>query len=194
MLISLLAACLALQTGTASDTVPDAVPVYTPVLENLLGQAPSPPGSPVVLNATVYPGISGPANRMHPDDVLRRLVSGGKVQQVAAPQGETGCLPVEKYVTVSLGEVVHLPARPRVKVLPAEGTPGIPLDQALDAVPESEAVPVSAAVDVVLRTPCPAPAGSERCRVPDVAIYRYFLDLGPDGTYFVVTRWLTGGA
>lgn len=195
MLTPLLAAWLALQPVVSTDTLPDVVAVYTPILESLLEQAPTPPGVPVVLNAMVYPGISGQAGRSHPREVLQRLVAGSAVEmRTCAVSDEAGCLPQGRYVRVSLGEVIHLLERPRVKVLPPEGTPGISLDAALAAVPDNEAVPVIAAVDVVLHTPCPAPETSERCRVPDIATYRYFLDCNPDGTFRVVTRWLTGGA
>lgn len=193
MLGTMVATWLALQGGTP-DTVAYPVAVYTPVLEHLLRHAPAPGGLPVVLNPAVYPGISGRVETSHPGEVLRRLVCAGHVQAICSPEREPCSLPPGKHVSVSLGEVIDLPTGARVKVLPDDGTPGVPLDKALAAIPESEAVPASAAVDVVLHTPCPAPPDADRCRVPDIAIYRYFLNRRPDGAYRVVTRWLTGGA
>jgi hypothetical protein len=179
-----------------ADTVADPGRVYAPVLEHLLATPPAAGAVPVVLHSAVYPGVSGSGNRTHPARVLRSLLATGKIQVVCdRAAGPSGCpLPAGEHVSVSLGDVIDLPDAPRVKVLPEAGTPGVPLDQALAAIPDSLAVPVRAAVDAVLRTPCPAAPGSERCRVPDIVIYRYFLDRCPDGTYRVVTRWLSGGA
>ena len=196
IMIMLLALLLSWQTGTAVDTITDPVEVYGPVLTHLVANAPAIPGSPVVLQRTMYAGVSGRANETHPVEVLRQLSATGKVQvSCLGPSGSGACgTPRGNLTSVSLGKVIDLPEGSRVKVLPYERTPGVPLDEALKAIPDSVAVPATVAVDVVLHTPCPAPPTSDRCRMPDISIYRYFLDWKSNGTYRVVTRWLSGGA
>lgn len=192
MLFSMLVIGLAVQAGPSPDTVVDPVTVYAPILEHIHTEHPD---LPLMLdeslaNVECPPRCGDRAERVHPPEVLRRLREGEWIHTSCfVPHG---CPSRKSHVFVSLGPVIELSDSARVKVVPGGRVPGVPLDQVLEAIPDSEAVPVDAAVDVVVGTPCPAPPESERCRVPDVISYRYFLQWKPEGTYRIVTRWMTG--
>lgn len=196
MVIALFVASVSLQVGAVADTATDPVAVYSPVLEHVLANAPMGMEVPVVIRRNVYAGVSGQVNKTHPTEMLQRLATSNRIN-ISCPESlrSKDCeLPHGRHISVGFGEVIDLAEGQRVKVLPDEGTPGVPLDRALEAIPDNAAVPATAAVDVVLHTPCPAPPTSDRCRTPDISIYRYFLDTNPNGTYRVVTRWLSGGS
>lgn len=196
MLFITLLAWLNVPASAVQDTVRDVVSVYAPVLEHLQENRPA---LPIVLDevvsnvaCTVRCGDRTALGR-HPAEVLSQLQSKGLVQATCELPGSPECSSTsELNMHVSLGPVIYLPADARVKVQPEETKPGVSPQQALARVPDSAAVLVHAAVDVVVRTPCPAPPESDRCRVPDVIHYRYFLSAEPDGTYRVATRHIAG--
>lgn len=196
MLIGTLATYLMLQVMPLPDTVVDPATIYAPVVEHLRENAPTPSGLPVVLDANVYPGLSEGEKRTHSADVSRRLQASGCVQVVCDPTADPSRCPEagEKHISIRLGEVIHLPDGAKVKVLPTGRDADTRMEELLASIPDSMAVPVDVAVDVVLGTPCPAPPESERCRVPDIVTYRYFLRVGRDGEAHVVTRWFSGAA
>jgi hypothetical protein len=178
--------------ATAADAQEPAE-VYAAVLSHI-GRLDAGDSIPVGLDTFIFDNCiggcgQGAAPHEHPPEVLDRLSALGVVAGIdeRAP-GALSTLP-GRWVGVRLGPVLDLPADSRVKLLPdrARGTP----DQ-LDAIPDSLAVPVDFAVDVVITTPCPAPAGSFRCRVPDTTAYRYFLRARSTGGVEVLTRWYSG--
>ncbi|HEX7239049.1 MAG TPA: hypothetical protein VF263_02185 [Longimicrobiaceae bacterium] len=177
------------------DTLADPAAVYAPVLEHVRASAPAVPGLRVVLGERAFDTSprAGSA-RTHPAAVLDRLRSEHRVDAVCRGEwGSRECPVCRKTdLSVRLGPVIELSDSARVKRVPDRTEPGVSLEQVLAAIPDTQAVPVDAAVDVVVTTPCPAPAHSERCRVPDTVSYRYFLREAPGGTYRVVTRWQTG--
>ncbi len=190
----LLAASLAILTAAAPDTLTDPVPVYGAVLADLRAKEPVPPDLPVVLNARMYNSEGGPVIHKLPVETLRKLREGGWIDATCDGEpGSPGCIvPEGDYTSVDFGPVIEMDDTTRVKVLPVNPPPGRTLTQRLEAIPDSLAVPVNVATDVVIHTPCPEPPESERCRVPDVVIYRYFLRAEPAGAYHVITRWFIG--
>lgn len=194
MLILTLAVVLGAQAFVAQDTVIDQGAAYSVVLQDLRGRSPVPAKLPVVLRARMY-DVRGSANQELPERILQRLQSGGSVEAVCRGEEPQECpFPAAASTNVSLGPVLDLPADARVKVVPEKLPPGMSERQVLTMIPDSMAVPVDAAVDVVIHTPCPDAPMSPRCRVPDIDLYRYFLRAEAGNTYRVVTRWLVGGA
>jgi len=189
-----LATSLAILAAAAPDTLAPPVPVYGAVIADLRTHAPVPPDLPVVLNARMFNSEGGPVIHKLPVETLRQLQEGGWIDATCDGQtGSPGCIvPEGAYTSVRFGPVIEMDDTARVKVLPVNSPPGRSLTQILAAIPDSLAVPVNVAADVVIHTPCPEPPESERCRVPDVVIYRYFLRAEPAGGYHVVTRWLIG--
>lgn len=196
MWILTFASCLAATVPSRPAAAADPVPVYRTAVEHIRAMSASHPELPVILEPTVYAGNSGRAGESHTAEVLHELGASGRVQiGCRKDAAAAGCSPPGgKYVSVSLGPVIELPDTARVKVLPEERTPGVPLPEMLARIPDSLAVPADVAVDVVVHTPCPASPDSARCNVPDILAYRYFLRAGGDGGYLVVTRWPTGAA
>lgn len=194
MLILALTVALGAQAFVAQDTAIEEGAVYDAVLHDLRGRPPVPAKLPIVLRTRMY-NVRGSATQQLPERVLQRLKSGGSIEAVCRGEESQECqVPATAATFVSLGPVLDLLVDARVKIVPEKLPPGVSEQQALTMIPDSVAVRVDAAVDVVIHTPCPDAPTSPRCRVPDIELFRYFLRAEADSTYRVVTRWLVGGA
>jgi hypothetical protein len=179
-----LAVFATVQVRPSSDTVPDPVAMYAPVIEDLRARARAQNmGAPVVLEEAVFVNVGrGPAppKRWHAAGVLRRLRHGGWIQGTCRIAGSrTGCRNQHGALNLRLGDIIGLPDSASVRI---EDPPfGIASE-----VRDSSRVPVASAVDVVVSMPC------RRCSMPGARSYRYFLRRLPGGKYGIATRVLTG--
>jgi hypothetical protein len=181
--------------GLASDTVPQPYAIYAPVLAAVAAEPPSRPEWPILLSTiSGDPCIGECRRKRHDADLLARLFQEPVVHDTFSGRGYLRACRAAACTTVQLRSVEYLPPGTREKMVPSGRVPGTPLEEVLRAIPESMAVPVDAAVDVVIHTPCPEPPSADRCRVADVEVYRYFLQRQQDGSYTVIGRWFTEAA
>jgi hypothetical protein len=187
------------QIGVTHDSLSQRTEAYTAVLEHVRTHHSGSAKLPIVLDAGVsksqclVDGRDCSSGDKHSPQLLARLQARRLVQQICTSPDSPECATLRSgHVSVSIGPLLPLPDSARVKQVPETRPVGVTLDEALRAIPDSAAVPASVAVDVVIRTPCTATSDAERCRVPDIVSYRYFLRELPDGSYCVVTRWKSG--
>jgi hypothetical protein len=124
---------------------------------------------------------------LHPPLLLRNLRAARVIEGTCT--GEQ-CVTSPTRVLVSLGPIIRLPGGARIPMQPIPyHPPGSPPTGAASAT-SSRAADIS--IDVVVIHPCPEPAESTRCRVPDTRAYRYFLRKVADGQYEIVARHQVG--
>jgi hypothetical protein len=103
---------------------------------------------------------------------------------------QVGCGPTTN-VFVALGAVI--PLGPGARVPPVlDLPPGTRFPEVFAVAARGEKVAVDAAVDVMLYVPCLEATDADRCRVPDITMYRYYLQRQGGGAYRVVARIPTG--
>lgn len=188
-----------ISTAAEADSARMLTAIYTAVLQRAVKRYPAHPGLPVALDAEMSNAGCAPhcvdtalVRLLIPSEVIQQLKSSGLVQSTCRPPpGRAyGCADQPGHVYVRLGLPFALRVGFRVK--PAEERPGVPWEQAAAAIPDSAAVEVQYALDLLVHAPCPANPASERCRFPDVTTFRYFVRAEPDGHFRVVTSMTTG--
>jgi hypothetical protein len=183
LLLLLLASCASAQQRRGDEPGQDLSLAYMAALEHVRTHYSGTTPARILLSDLIYrpePPVQ-PGDRHSPEatQLFRRR---GLIEAVCEA---VQCRTDGRYVVVKLGPVLPLPGG-RVKVV-GEPVQGVPLADALEAIPDSAAVPADVYLHVSITTPC---AYSE-CE-PTLESFRYFLRVQPQGGYSVVTRWLWG--
>lgn len=172
--------------ATTADMLADPFALYASVAEHIRAHPPMRPENRLMLDGKPF-STHGHTLAPHRAELVRELQTGGWIDtECGRTHGSPQCVAKNNNAVVRLSPILELPEDSRV--VPNRSATADSEGEMSDVGEE----PVDLAVDVVLHTPCSAPPSAEKCQLPNIVQFRYFFREKADGTYQVVTRWLTG--
>ena len=176
------------------DTSISILAVYTAILEHAASRYPSRAEFRIVIADRASNWDCAPfcidttfVNHVLPTELVAQLTDAGLIEgSCTVPDRHIRCSSHPGRTFIRLG----LPYRVRTNlhIVPGQRPPTFNRRRTS---PVDGAEPVDVGVDLLIYGPCP-PERSP-CQYPDIEMYRYFLQLQPDGSFRVVARTLTGG-